>query len=315
MRPALLLALLCAGDAVGHESRPVSLDIRQGEGPYYQVELRVPDSVTPGNQPAVRWPQGCQATAPARLRCAQPLPGQQLRIEWPLYNPSMTTLVRYQSRDGEVAAAVLPPDTAAWRVPAAATRGSVMRGYFTLGMRHILGGIDHLLFVAGLLLIARRMRPLLLAVSGFTLGHSLTLSLAALGLVRVPIPPTEAAIALSLLFLAREALRPEASLLRRFPLLVSAAFGLLHGLGFAAALGEAGLPGREIAWALLCFNLGVEAGQLAFIVAALAAVALLTRALARLPVDAARIGRAGHTAAAWLIGVPAAFWFWQRLPV
>jgi hypothetical protein len=130
------------------------------------------------------------------------------------------------------------------------------------------------------------------------------------------VPPTEAAIALSLLFLAREALRPpQSSVLQRFPLLVSAAFGLLHGLGFAAALGETGLPEGEIALALLFFNLGVEAGQLAFIVVALATVALLLRLLQRARFDAARIGKMGQATAAWLIGVPAAFWLWQRLPL
>ena len=128
-------------------------------------------------------------------------------------------------------------------MPAEPSTGDVVRGYFVLGVQHILGGWDHLLFVTGLLLIARGWRALLLAVSGFTLAHSLTLSLAALGFVHVPIPPTEAAIALSILFLAREALQPPGrSLAQRFPLFVSALFGLLHGLGFAAALGEVGLP-------------------------------------------------------------------------
>lgn len=316
MKALLLLALVVAGNAVAHESRPVSLDIRQGDGPHYHIDLRVPDSVTPDNLPLVRWPAGCESIGASLLRCAAPLPGQVLRIEWPRFNPSVTTLVRYQPRDAAIVAAVLPPDTVEWRVPAAPTRAGVMHGYFTLGVQHILGGVDHLLFVAGLLLIAQRFRAVLLAITGFTLGHSLTLSLAALGFVRVPIPPTEAAIALSILFLAREALRPaDASLLRRFPLLVSAAFGLLHGLGFAAALGEAGLPQGEIAWALLCFNLGVEAGQLAFIVTVLAAMTLTKRALARSGLDAAHIGRMAHVAAAWLIGVPAAFWFWQRLPL
>jgi hydrogenase/urease accessory protein HupE len=199
-------------------------------------------------------------------------------------------------------------------VPAEPTALAVARGYFVLGVRHILGGADHLLFVAGLLLLARGLRRIVLAVSGFTLAHSLTLSLAALGVVRVPVPPTEAAVALSVLWLAREALRPEdASLVRRFPLLASVAFGLLHGLGFAAALGEAGLPDREVAWALLSFNLGVEAGQLAFILAAVGAVALAMRAArARLQQPGRWLG-AGQAVAAYLIGIPAAFWLLQRM--
>lgn len=312
----LLLALLVPAIGTAHEARPVVLDIHEAEAPHYSFSVRAPDSIAPDNRPTVRWPAHCEAIAASLLRCAQPLAGHQLRIHWPLYNPSVTTLVRYQMRSGGVVSAVLPPEIAIWRVPAEPTRLGVMRGYFSLGVEHILGGIDHLLFVAGLLLIARGYKALLLAVSGFTLGHSLTLSLAALGLLRVPVPPTEAAIALSLLYLAREALQPPgSSRLQRFPLLVSAAFGLLHGLGFAAALGEAGLPEREIAWALLFFNLGVEAGQLAFIVVALAGVALLMRMLARSRLDVARVGTLGKSAAAWLIGVPAAFWLWQRLPL
>jgi hydrogenase/urease accessory protein HupE len=311
----LLLTLLAPGTAVAHEARPVSLDIRQAEGPHYTIALRTPASVPDDNHPVVRWPQGCEAVSPSLLRCAQPLPGQELHITWPLYNPSVTTLVRFQPRAGRVASAVLPPETAVWQIPVQPTRLGVMRDYFLLGVKHILGGIDHLLFVAGLMLLARGVRPLLLAVTGFTVGHSLTLSLAALGVVRVPVPPTEAAIALSLLFLAREALQPPgSSLLRRLPLLASAAFGLLHGLGFAAALGETGLPEREITWALLSFNLGVEAGQLAFITAALAVWALLRRWLARAGFDGTLVGRTGQVMAAWFIGVPAAFWLWQRLP-
>lgn len=309
-------ALAGARLAHGHETRPVSLDIRQAEGPHYRIDLRVPASVAADNRPTVRWPDACQPVSGSLLRCEQPLPGQVLRLEWPLYNPSVTTLVRYQPLDGPAVAAVLPPERASWEVPAAPTKLGVVRGYFALGVAHILGGIDHLLFVAGLLLLARGVSTLLLAVTGFTLGHSLTLSLAALGYVHVAIPPTEAAIALSLLFLAREALQPpQGSLVRRFPLLVSAAFGLLHGLGFAAALGETGLPVQEIPLALLFFNLGVEAGQLAFIAAALVVVAMAIAGLRRAGLDAARIGRAGQSAAAWLIGIPAAFWLWQRLPL
>lgn len=313
---ALWLAILGGGIAGAHEARPVALDIRQGEGPHYKIDLRVPVSVAPDNRPVVRWPQACQALSTSLLRCEQPLQGQPLRIEWPLYNPSVTTLVRYQPREGAVIAAVLPPEVTEWLVPLEPTRFGVMRGYLRLGVGHILGGVDHLLFVLGLLLLARGWRALLLAVTGFTLGHSLTLTLAALGFVRVPIAPTEAAIALSILFLAREALRPPGeSLLRRFPLLVSASFGLLHGLGFAAALGETGLPEREIAWALLFFNLGVEAGQLVFIVAVLAGTALLMRLVAGSDGLAARIRGAIPIAGAWVIGVPAAYWFLQRLPI
>ena len=155
-----------------------------------------------------------------------------------------------------------------WTIPERTTASGVIGSYIKLGVEHILGGPDHLLFVAGLLLIAGTFRRIVIAVSGFTLAHSMTLSLAALGFIHVPIPPTEAAIALSILFLAREALVNDGkSIAYRFPVVVSVTFGLLHGLGFAAALGEVGLPDREIPLALLFFNVGVEIGQLSFILA------------------------------------------------
>ncbi len=313
---ALASCVLVTLPALPHEARPVSLGIVERAAGEYQVELRVPESIEDFNRPAVRWPDGCLESSAGRLRCARALTGQSLRLEWPMYNPSVTTLARYTSRDGFTRTAVLPPEEPDWKVPADPSAGDVMRGYFVLGVEHILGGWDHLLFVTGLLLIARGWRALLLAVSGFTLAHSLTLSLAALGFVHVPIPPTEAAIALSILFLAREALQPPGrSLAQRFPLFVSALFGLLHGLGFAAALGEVGLPHREIAWALLFFNLGVEAGQLLFILLVLGAVALLWRTLSARRVDSFRWREGARTVVAYLIGVPAAFWLVQRLPL
>jgi hydrogenase/urease accessory protein HupE len=313
---ALVLWVLVARPALPHEARPVSLGIVERAAGEYQVELRVPESIEPFNRPVVRWPEGCLASSAGWLHCERALTGQSLRLEWPVYNPSVTTLARYTSLDGSNRTAVLPPEEPVWKVPVDPSAGDVMRGYFVLGVEHILGGWDHLLFVTGLLLVARGWRALLLAVSGFTLAHSLTLSLAALGFVHVPIPPTEAAIALSILFLAREALQPPGrSLAQRFPLLVSALFGLLHGLGFAAALGEVGLPQREIAWALLFFNLGVEAGQLLFILVMLAAASLAWRALSARRTDAPRLREGARTLVAYLIGIPAAFWLLQRLPL
>jgi len=299
-----------------HEARPVALFIVERGDADFQVELRVPASVEILNRPFIRWPEGCAEIAAGRLRCRQGLAGRTLRIEWPAYNPSVTTLARYTSRDGRTTTAVITPESATWRVPEDRQGRGVIRGYFLLGVQHILGGPDHLLFVAGLLLIASGWRALLLAVTGFTLAHSLTLSLAALGMVRVPIAPTEAAIALSILFLAREALQPPGqSLAQRYPLLVSALFGLLHGLGFAAALGEVGLPRREIAWALAFFNLGVEAGQLAFIIAVLGVALLVRRVAARFFIDGNSWRGAARTAMAYAIGIPAAFWLLQRLPL
>jgi hydrogenase/urease accessory protein HupE len=299
--------------AVAHEARPVAISIaEQGEG-LYSLEVRTPSTIERANSPGVEWPPDCSSVSPRSVHCMQPLAGRGIGIRWPAYNPAVTVLLRFTPRDGATRTAVLPPAESQWTIPASPTASGVIGSYLRLGVQHILGGADHLLFVAGLLLVAGNLRRIVVAVSGFTLAHSVTLSLAALGFVHVPVPPTEAAIALSILFLAREVmLHDAASLAYRHPALISTTFGLLHGLGFAAALGEVGLPEREIPLALLSFNLGVEAGQLAFIIVVLGVVMLARRLFSQ----AHGIGRArvhGRGIAAYLIGVPAAFWLMQRL--
>ncbi len=155
-----------------------------------------------------------------------------------------------------------------------------MRTYFVLGVEHILLGIDHLLFVLGLLLLVGSPKRLIVTVTAFTVAHSITLAAATLGFVHVPQAPVEAVIALSVMFVAAEILRAaqgRASLTARAPWLVAFVFGLLHGLGFAGALREVGLPQTDIPLALLFFNVGVEVGQLAFIAAVVAVLAVVTR--------------------------------------
>jgi hydrogenase/urease accessory protein HupE len=181
--------------------------------------------------------------------------------------------------------------------------------YLELGVAHILLGFDHLLFVLALLLIVRGWRRLLATVTAFTLAHSITLAAATLGFVRVPGPPVEATIALSIVFLASELLkvsRGQASLTARAPWLVAFSFGLLHGFGFAGALADVGLPRAEIPLALLTFNVGVELGQIAFVFMALAAVWLLGRIRMEWPTWAAQVPAYG-------IGSLAAFWLVERL--
>ena len=160
------------------------------------------------------------------------------------------------------------------------TAGPAAGGYFVLGVEHILFGIDHLLFVLALVLIVRGVGLLVKTITAFTVAHSITLALATLGVVHVPSAPVEAVIALSIVFVASEILRSrrgERGLTERAPWLVAGTFGLLHGFGFAGALSQVGLPANDIPLALLFFNLGVEAGQLAFVVVALGVIALLRR--------------------------------------
>lgn len=321
------LLLLAAAPLDAHDARPLSVAIFEQTGHVYRYRLRVPETVERINQPALVWPEGCapagdgpeaaavSSGAGGLVVCEGPLDGRTIRVVYALFNPSISTVFRYTPRDGAVRTSVLPPDRLAWTVPAEPGRSEVAHDYLRLGIEHILAGLDHLLFVAGLLLIARTGRRVLVVVTGFTLAHSVTLSLSAIGWIHVPVPPVEAAIALSILFVAHEIARGrEQGLTFRYPVLVSSSFGLLHGLGFAAALSEIGLPPREIVTALLFFNLGVEVGQLLFILPLMAGGWLLGRlgVWGRVRARGAAFP-AFRTLAAYAIGVPASFWLFERL--
>jgi hydrogenase/urease accessory protein HupE len=219
-------------------------------------------------------------------------------------------LVRIELSDGRVISRMLRPDAPAF-IFTSETAGPAAGGYFVLGVEHILFGIDHLLFVLALVLIVRGMGLLVKTVTAFTMAHSITLGLATLGYVNVPSAPVEAVIALSIVFVASEILRSrrgQRGLTERIPWLVAGSFGLLHGFGFAGALSEVGLPANDIPLALLCFNLGVEAGQLAFVVVALAVIALLRRV--RLPEWAPSVPpyAIGSIAMFWVIERTTAIW-------
>lgn len=321
--PVLLVvsALPLAGRA--HDARPLSLTIVEQTSDIYRVVVRVPPTIEAANSPQIAWPEGCEPAegtatggnlvSTSLVSCPGGLAMRTIRIEYPYYNPSITTLIRLQAIDGNLLTAVLPPDELAWTAPAEPTFLSVAIDYLMLGIRHIWAGPDHLLFVAGLLLLARRRGKIFWAVTGFTIAHSITLSLAALNVFRLAVAPVEAMIALSILFLATEIARGDArSFSRRFPIVLSFVFGLLHGFGFASALGEIGLPRNELAAGLLFFNVGVEIGQLAFI------AVIVTFVLAGRDI-APRLGRAERLnparaglAGAYCLGVPASFWFLQR---
>lgn len=186
--------------------------------------------------------------------------------------------------------------------------GEIARAYGLLGVEHILGGIDHLLFVLGLLFLVGFNRRLVGVITAFTVAHSLTLALSALGLLTLRPPPVEAVIALSIMLVAKEALHDKPTLSRQWPALVALLFGLVHGLGFAGALKEIGLPENHLAVALLTFNLGVEVGQLMVVGVA----GLLMWALNRwAPADGVWVPRS-RVAALYAIGGLAAFWTLER---
>lgn len=320
----LLAALLTAASGAGaHEVRPAYLDLREtADGEYAALwktpmagELRL--SLTPEfsgeigmlTPVATRTPPGA-AIAEWTFSAPQ-LRGQRLRIRG-LESTLTDALVRIHFRDGSNWTQRLTAQNPEAEIPLRPSALGVAGVYGWLGIEHILMGVDHLLFVLALLFLVQGRWRLLQTITAFTLAHSLTLALATFGAISLPPPPVEALIALSIAFVAAEILRASpassapASLAARAPWLVAFVFGLLHGLGFAGALGEIGLPQAHIPLALLFFNLGVEAGQLLFVAAALAAGRLLRQLPTTLPPWVLRFPP-------YAIGIVAMFWVFQRV--
>ena len=242
-----------------------------------------------------------------RIECPDGIAGTRVNIDG-LNRTFTDALVRVAYADGSEFVTRLQPDHPSTVITAAPGPGAVAWTYFILGLEHILLGIDHLLFVLALLLIIDSRRKLIGTITAFTLAHSITLALASLGYVSLPGPPVEAVIALSIVLVALEILRKrrgEHPATARWPWLVAFTFGLLHGFGFAGALGEIGLPQTSVPLALLTFNLGVEAGQLLFV----AAVLLLVAAFERLPL---RLPGWVKAIPPYAIGSLAMFWVIQR---
>lgn len=313
--------------ARAHESRPLYVEVMETEPLVFSVQWKAPPSVDSRNTPEITMPEGCRAdgegagssrghTRRRTYRCKRDPAGRSIRMAYPAFNPSVSALVRIIRVSGEKHSILAPPGQTEVVIPEKESFASVALDYLRLGIGHILGGYDHLLFLVCLLLIAGTGRRILLTITGFTIAHSITLVLSALGVVRVPVPPVEAAIALSIVFLAVEIVRGDPnSLTYRYPIAVSSSFGLLHGFGFAAVLGETGLPQTEVTTALLFFNVGVELGQLMFIGAVIAiyqgAGWARKRATGRdFSIDTLR---PFQTPAAYVVGMLAAFWMIQRV--
>jgi hydrogenase/urease accessory protein HupE len=325
---ALLLAALLAPlpAARAHELRPALLSLSEVAPGEYDVLWRLPLEVALGEAPEPLFPPGSGRVgrAPAtregdmvveryRLRVPGGLAGQRIavRLRQPGASGGGEVLVRIAGRDGRTSTGRIQPGRD-FVVPAVPGALAVAATYLALGVEHILGGIDHLAFVLGLLLLTPDWRRLWKSITAFTVAHSLTLALAALGLVRVPPPPVEAVIALSILFVAREVwmkFRGQESTTARRPWPVALAFGLLHGLGFAGALSQVGLPATDIPLALFTFNIGVEIGQLAFVLLVLG----LRRPLAVLLRNSGRLANSLRMLPPYLIGALAAFWCLERV--
>jgi HupE/UreJ protein len=324
MKRALLVWLLLAALAPGlfaHEVRPAYLELRQRTPDTYDVLWKVPglgQDMRLGLY--VELPAGCTNVTEPRasmvnnafterwsVTCPGGLTGDTIRIAG-LAATMTDVLVRLERLDGSAQVVRLTPAATSFVVTAAPQAWEVVRTYGMLGIEHILTGIDHLLFVLALLLITGGGWRLVKTVTAFTVSHSLTLTAATLGLVHVPQAPVEAVIALSIVFVAAEILRQHRGhegLTARAPWVVAFSFGLMHGLGFAGGLSEAGLPTGHIPTALLFFSLGVEAGHFLFI-GAVVALATLAR---RTELPAPRWAR---SVPAYAIGSVAMFWVIQR---
>lgn len=326
----VLLALMActAIPASSHPFTPGLLDLYEmGAG---RVEVRWKEPAQQAGQGRVRpiLPASCEGGGALAARgsgsampahrlivvCPGGLAGQRVGVEG-IGSGAKYVLLRVELQDGRTISQVLTGDRPSFGIPERASRPErasglgVVETYCALGVEHILSGFDHLLFVLALMLLVPNIRRLLGTITGFTIGHSLTLVLAALGFVHVPQAPVEAAIAFSICALAVEIARSNAgkvTLMQRAPWLVAAAFGLLHGLGFAGALAEIGLPQGEIPLALFAFNLGIEAGQLAFVAVVLCIIAAFRLMRITWPAPVMQLP-------ALAIGSIAAFWFFERV--
>ena len=330
---ALLLSLWFTGLSLGiaaHEMRPASLSLEQVAPQLFDVTWRVPargdmrlslytefDATT--EQRSLPTPVMAAGYYTERWQIYHPrdLVGSTIKIDG-LANSMTDALVRISWLDGREQIARLLPDNPSMVIEALPDNRQVAATYFTLGVEHILLGIDHLLFVLALVVLVSGWKQLVTTITAFTLAHSLTLAAAVLGVVSVPQGPVEAVIALSIVFVAAEIIykrRGHNSLAIRKPWLVAFGFGLLHGLGFAGALSEIGIPEHAIPLSLALFNIGVEAGQLLFIVA-MSALMFLLRKLPPVQQWEVRAGSTAITASAlpvaYAVGGLAAWWLIDR---
>jgi hypothetical protein len=319
----LLLGLVPAAAAYAHEARPAYLEIKETQpnrfeilwrtpvlsGMRLPVALRLPEKVKNLKEPTVQ--ELTDSLLERRtIESAGGLAGQ--RIEFPGLAATITdVLVRVAMQDGRKWTTIVRPSQPWVEIAAAQTALGLLGTYLVQGIRHIAFGLDHLLFVLGLLLIVQDRWMLIKTITAFTVAHSLTLAIATFGWADAPVLPLNAAIALSIFFLGPEIVRSwrgETSFTIRHPWVVAFAFGLIHGFGFASALTSAGLPRKDLPLALLGFNVGVEVGQIAFVVL----VVLLERSFRQLQI---RWPRWVEALPGYTVGTLGAFWTIQRTAI
>ena len=321
-----ILLFACVGAANADIFKPAYLELRELGDDQYEVLWKVPALGADQRLAAyVEFPAGTENLTEAqpfisdgawveRWRISHPggLVGKTVRIAGKATGVT-DVIARVERLDGSSQVERLEAGSPQFEVRASAGTSEIAWSYTVLGVEHILSGIDHLLFVFALLLVVSGGKRIVATVTAFTVAHSITLVAATLGWVSVPGPPVEAIIALSIVFVAAEVihgLQGNPGLTARAPWIVAFSFGLLHGFGFAGALAETGLPQTAIPVALLMFNVGVEIGQLVFVVAVLVLAAIYRKLPTKHPawaIPAAAYG-VGSVAAFWTIERVASFW-------
>ncbi len=315
-----LLALAVAIPASADELRPGYLELSQQTQTEWKLVWKAPILGGLATRAEPLLPDFCKlkldtprlsgpaVVATGKVTCSKPLAGATVGLKG-MEPGSTDALLRVAPLGRPVQTERLVPGNSSYIVSAVPDGWQVARTYFVIGVEHILGGFDHLLFVIALVLLLQRGRAVVAAATAFTLAHSITLAGTTLGLFGLPQAPVEASIALSIVFLAVEIVKAkpgEPRLSERVPWVVAFLFGLLHGFGFAGALREIGMPETDVPVALLTFNLGVEAGQLMIIAATMAMLAALAR-------FAPRARRPAIIASTYVIGAVASFWFIERI--
>lgn len=307
---SLLIALLVLlpSPAAAHAIDSATLLLKENAAGAFHVEFQSGSPALGAIETKALYPRSCQLKG-STLSCGPA--GLSGTLEFPWLAGTLThLLVNIEWLDGSRMQRVVSPDAPRLSVYDHGAQGwastwPVLSDYGWLGIEHILGGFDHLCFVLALALLVRDRRLLVATITAFTLAHSITLGLTALGFVRVPIAPVEATIALSIVLVCVECLRTSDSWTRRAPWIVAFAFGLLHGFGFASALLEVGLPETRLPAALLGFNLGVELGQLLVVLSFLG----LTAVAARLRL----VRPSTKKSLVYVMGSVAAFWSIDRV--
>jgi len=317
LAPLAVFALLALPRPAGaHESRPGYLELRETEAGTWRVLWKRPINGEVEIRISPLFPETCGLVGAAQgeeggsvllvraeLACDESLVGQRVAIDG-LESTITDVMLRVYYQDGASETHLLRPSSPSAEIGQSAGVGRRAAAYVRLGIQHIVQGVDHLLFVLGLLLIVEGTGMLIKTITSFTVAHSITLALATLGYASVPALPLNAVIALSILFLGPEILRVQrggSSLATRNPWTVAFSFGLLHGFGYATGLTAMGLPAAEIPLALFTFNVGVEIGQLAFV----GMVLMLARAFSILEI---RWPRWALAAPAYAVGTLGAFW-------